>query len=273
MHTDHLIIAVRDLDDAAAAFRRLGFTLTDRKTFTHDAIGLGNHLIYLDGIYLELMGNVDDERETSLTPILEIRQGLAGIAVMCDGVDEQRQRAHNMGFATSVNEFEVHFESDGRKYDGQFRTTRLSHPGTETTWVQIVEEVVPYDRSPFYLPHANGACKVTKTVFAVPADDTNTQIPKFLGYAGNDVDIAGKRWNDGAQEFELFSATDFESQYGQVIHNTSEHEAIPSAIHLKVKRIDETKSCLDSNGVDYTVLKDCLVIPSEYCCGTTLVFE
>jgi len=49
---DHAVIAVRDLDAAAAAFIALGFTLTPRG---HHSIGSQNHCIMLGSTYIELL--------------------------------------------------------------------------------------------------------------------------------------------------------------------------------------------------------------------------
>jgi 4-hydroxyphenylpyruvate dioxygenase-like putative hemolysin len=49
---DHVVIAVRDLDAAAAGFRALGFTLTPRG---FHSIGSQNHCIMFAGTYVELL--------------------------------------------------------------------------------------------------------------------------------------------------------------------------------------------------------------------------
>jgi 4-hydroxyphenylpyruvate dioxygenase-like putative hemolysin len=49
---DHVVIAVRDLDAAAAEFSALGFTLTPRG---QHSIGSQNHCIMLGSTYLELL--------------------------------------------------------------------------------------------------------------------------------------------------------------------------------------------------------------------------
>ena len=53
---DHVVIAVRDLDAAAAQWRRLGFTLSPRGTHS-PLLGTGNYTIMLEDDYLELLGD------------------------------------------------------------------------------------------------------------------------------------------------------------------------------------------------------------------------
>jgi len=50
---DHALIFVRDLDRAAPAFQRLGFTLTPRGS--HPTLGTANHTIMFERDYLELL--------------------------------------------------------------------------------------------------------------------------------------------------------------------------------------------------------------------------
>src|SRR6266576_4500946 len=52
---DHAVVVVRDLDNAAENWKRLGFTVSPRGT--HSAkMGSGNYTIMLDPDYIELLG-------------------------------------------------------------------------------------------------------------------------------------------------------------------------------------------------------------------------
>lgn len=54
---DHVVVLVRDLDQAAERWQRLGFTLSPRGT--HSAhLGTGNYTVMLDPDYIELLGVV-----------------------------------------------------------------------------------------------------------------------------------------------------------------------------------------------------------------------
>ena len=52
---DHAVVLVRDLDQAAANWRRLGFTVSPRGTHSPQ-MGSGNHTIMLGPDYMELLG-------------------------------------------------------------------------------------------------------------------------------------------------------------------------------------------------------------------------
>mgnify|MGYP001458649678 CR=1 FL=1 len=54
---DHVVIAVRNLDEAAKTYRSFGFTLTPRGL--HEGKGTGNHCLMFPNTYVELLGVVD----------------------------------------------------------------------------------------------------------------------------------------------------------------------------------------------------------------------
>ena len=86
---DHVGIAVRDLDAAAAQFRRLGFRLTDRGYHTlpppsegapRPRAGTANHCAMLERGYLELIGISDPAYGGRLKQDIERYQGLHIVA-------------------------------------------------------------------------------------------------------------------------------------------------------------------------------------------------
>jgi len=76
------VIAVRDLDAAAADFNKLGFTLTPRG---HHSIGSQNHCIMLGTTYLELL--VAPVAHPWLDYYRSFGEGLAAIALSTDDAD------------------------------------------------------------------------------------------------------------------------------------------------------------------------------------------
>ena len=71
---DHAVIMVRDLDRAAANWKRLGFTLSPRGT--HSAkMGSGNYTIMLDPDYIELLGVLASTEHNAPTRDFLARRG------------------------------------------------------------------------------------------------------------------------------------------------------------------------------------------------------
>ncbi len=96
---DHVVILVRDLDHASAAWRRLGFTVAPRGT--HSAhLGTANHTIMLGADYIELIAVVrETPRNAPSRALLEQRgEGLERIALTtidaAAGVEEIRALGH-----------------------------------------------------------------------------------------------------------------------------------------------------------------------------------
>jgi catechol 2,3-dioxygenase-like lactoylglutathione lyase family enzyme len=79
---DHVVIAVRDLDAAAASFRALGFTLTPRG---YHSIGSQNHCIMFGSTYIELLAA--PKPHPWLDYYRRFGEGLAAIALSTDDAD------------------------------------------------------------------------------------------------------------------------------------------------------------------------------------------
>lgn len=77
---DHVVVAVRDLDAAEAAWTRLGFTVSPRGT--HSAqLGSGNHTIVLGADYIELIGVLAPTAHNApMRAFLERREGVERLA-------------------------------------------------------------------------------------------------------------------------------------------------------------------------------------------------
>lgn len=76
---DHVIIAVRDLEQARMAWTRLGFTLSPRGR--HIGQGTANYCIMFPSDYVELLGIVDrNDLAQRLDAFLALREGLMAIA-------------------------------------------------------------------------------------------------------------------------------------------------------------------------------------------------
>jgi catechol 2,3-dioxygenase-like lactoylglutathione lyase family enzyme len=81
---DHVVVAVRDLDAAAAGWRALGFTVSPRGT--HSAhMGSGNYTIMFGEDYLELLGVlVPTPHNAPMRAFLDGREGLERAAFTTD---------------------------------------------------------------------------------------------------------------------------------------------------------------------------------------------
>jgi hypothetical protein len=158
---DHAVVMVRDLDQAAANWKKLGFTVSPRGT--HSAhMGSGNYTIMLDPDYIELLGVLSPtEHNAPARAFLDKREGIERIAFTAvdsaDGAEEIRVRGYP---PIGPTDFERPVTMpDGRLSAAKFRTFQwpvaeapggvrifaCQHKTRETVWI------------PELMRHANGA--------------------------------------------------------------------------------------------------------------------
>ncbi len=105
---DHVFLLVRELDSAAARWRRLGFTLSPKGLHsTHK--GTANHTIMLDGDYVELLGVVNPT-PANATQRAALARGEEGLAAVACKIDDAREAVAALGAlgipTTDVMDFE-----------------------------------------------------------------------------------------------------------------------------------------------------------------------
>ena len=93
---DHIVVTVRDLDAAAEAWRRLGFTVSPRGTHSPH-LGSANYTIVFGCDYIELLGVLTPTEHLKPTiEFLKTREGIERAAFTTDdaaaGVEELRAR-------------------------------------------------------------------------------------------------------------------------------------------------------------------------------------
>jgi hypothetical protein len=169
---DHAVVMVRDLDQAAANWKKLGFTISPRGT--HSAhMGSGNYTIMLDPDYVELLGVLSPtEHNAPARAFLDKREGIERIAFTAvdsaDGAEEIRARGYP---PVGPTDFERPVTMpDGRLSAAKFRTFQwpvaeapggvrifaCQHKTRETVWI------------PELMRHANGAKRLRAVLLVAP---------------------------------------------------------------------------------------------------------
>jgi hypothetical protein len=170
---DHAVVMVKDLDQAAANYKRLGFTVSPRGT--HSAhMGSGNYTIMFDPDYMELLGVLTPtEHNAPARAYLETRgEGIERVAFTAvdsaDGAEEIRARGYppvgptdferpvTMPNGTiSAAKFRT-FEWPRAETPGGIRIFACQHKTRETVWI------------PELMRHANGAKRLKQVVMVSP---------------------------------------------------------------------------------------------------------
>jgi hypothetical protein len=171
---DHAVVVVKDLDTAAANWKRLGFTVSPRGT--HSArMGTGNYTIMLDPDYIELLGVLAETEHNAPTRAFLAKrgEGIERIAFTAldsaAGAEEIRARGYE---PVGPTDFERPVTMpDGSLSAARFRTFQwpiveqpgglrifaCQHKTRETVWI------------PELMKHANGA-KRLEQVLVVSSD-------------------------------------------------------------------------------------------------------
>ena len=194
---DHAVVMVRDLDQAAENYKRLGFTVSPRGT--HSAhMGSGNYTIMFDPDYMELLGVLTPtEHNAPARAFLERSgEGIERIAFTAvdsaDGAEEIRARGYvpigptdferpvTMPNGTvSAARFRT-FQWPTAEAPGGVRIFACQHKTRETVWI------------PELMKHANGAKRLKQVLIVTPDPAQDA------AHLSRMIDRDGKAEADGA---------------------------------------------------------------------------
>ncbi|MEO8319747.1 MAG: VOC family protein [Bradyrhizobium sp.] len=170
---DHAVVMVKDLDQAAANYKRLGFTVSPRGT--HSAhMGSGNYTIMFDPDYMELLGVLTPtEHNAPARAFLERSgEGIERVAFTAVDSTEGAQEIRARGYPpVGPTDFERPVTMpDGTISAAKFRTFQwptaeapggvrifaCQHKTRETVWI------------PELMQHANGSKRLKQVVIVSP---------------------------------------------------------------------------------------------------------
>ena len=194
---DHAVVMVKDLDQAAENYKRLGFTVSSRGT--HSAhMGSGNYTIMFDPDYMELLGVLTPtEHNAPARAFLERSgEGIERIAFTAvdsaDGAEEIRARGYvpigptdferpvTMPNGTvSAARFRT-FQWPTAEAPGGVRIFACQHKTRETVWI------------PELMKHANGAKRLKQVLIVTPDPAQDA------AHLSRMIDRDGKAEADGA---------------------------------------------------------------------------
>lgn len=176
---DHLVLAVRDLDRARAFYDSLGFTVTPR---AFHPWGTANHLVQLNGCFLELLGVADAAKIPPHQPgafsfgaynrdFLARREGLSMLVFQSH--DARRDQAE---FAAAGLETYAPFDfgREAKLPDGGTARVAFSlayvtdRRMPESVFFSCQQHAPKYFWKRDYQVHANGARTIAEVVMAAP---------------------------------------------------------------------------------------------------------
>jgi catechol 2,3-dioxygenase-like lactoylglutathione lyase family enzyme len=270
---DHVVINARDdMDAAADAYRRLGFTLTERG---YHSLGSMNHLAMFGTDYLELIA-IPKGATTGRTDLLGYAAGLNGLVFG----SEDSAATHAALSAAGVpfdppNEFTRPVRIDGKDHEAKFRTVRLK------------AGVVPYGRVYFchhftrhlvwrdeWRHHANGAVAVVRAsiVEPDPAKAARLYADMFGADAVRDIE-GGKSVVIGNSRFDILTDAALRRQYGDAMPDAAGRPAYMAGLTIRTLSLATAARTLQANGVSgVSHSAGRLLVPASQAFNATLEF-
>lgn len=273
---DHCMIVVRDLDAAAARYRRLGFTLTPRGIHS-SYMGTGNNCIMFQEDYLELLGvlTATDANFARLKSLERDGEGLKELALAGPSADAAREAfaAAELDPLPAI-EFSRPVDLPTGPREAKFRVTRLPYnrlPGLNLFMCQH------YTRNLVWLPqyqsHANGVRAIAGLVVAV-ADPALAAVPyaKLLGTSVVAVGDGGAKVRIGQAELRFVTPAALATQFPNVRFRAA--SAFVAALQLATDDPAKAAAHLAQEGVPHARAGDGAVeVPPDEACGVLIRFQ
>jgi hypothetical protein len=273
---DHLLTYVRDLDAAASAFRRMGFTLSPLSRI--EAMGVSNHLVLMRqwtpgfANYIELMSTHDRARlPPAMAKVLSGPEGIKSMVLGTEDAVATQQAMVKHGFAAAPP---VHVKREWKIAPGQsvFPEFDVILPVEAPLAFNACRyfNVELYLR-PEWLEHANGAQRVA-SVFAV-AEDANAITRRYgdLFEAPTMQSADSARTTPGRVDLEVMSAEAVESRFDLTL--AAPREAAYLGYLVEVASLDVLRSCLSAGKVVCRDLGDTICVDPAHGFGNLIVFR
>jgi len=274
---DHVVIAVADLDLAAADFKRLGFTLTPRGRHT---MGSENHCAMFPDDYVELLAVPADHPVTRYySDFLAHGDGLAALALKTDDATGFHAELASSGInAAPPVDFSRPVTLPEGVFDAAFRITQVDiaeTPGGRVFACQhFTRDVVwrPEDED-----HANGAIGlqgISVRTDAAHFGATRRAYERLFDRAAEGSGEDGHHWRvaTGNTPLDVLTPGGFAEGYNGVAASA---RALPyfCALHFRVRSLAQTRRALDLADVEFTNRADgSIAVASSLTHGPAIVF-
>ncbi|MBT6094853.1 MAG: VOC family protein [Rhodospirillaceae bacterium] len=190
---DHLVLAVRNLDAAAAFYEGLGFTLTPK---AQHPFGTGNRLVQLQGGFLELVAITEPDWVADAGPgefsfgaynrdYLAAQEGFSMIALQSDDWQGDRAvfQARQLVLPAPFSFSRMATQPDGSEVEMGFDLTFV--PRTEAPDAMFFtcqhRHAPEHFYKPAYQQHANGAVRIASVTIESPDVEATTAFLQTLG--------------------------------------------------------------------------------------------
>jgi hypothetical protein len=281
---DHIVHAVRDLDGAAAVYRRAGFTVGARNRHPW---GTHNRIVQLKHCFVEILEVAEPEK---IVPhgarsfsfgayhrdFLASREGFSMLILnSSDAISDAR------AFETSgIGNSEVFdFAREGTKPDGTpvklaFSLAFASDAASPNLGFAACQHHFPQNFwDPAFQIHANGARAVAGAVMVADnPSDHHIFLKAFTGLSDLHSTSAGVRARTEDGDIQIMEPVSFGDEFG-VSPDVEAQGMTLDGLRLEVADIAQAEALHRQNGIGSQRRVGRLVVPPQVAHGATLIFE
>jgi hypothetical protein len=270
---DHLMILVRDLAHAAACYRGLGFTLTERGE--HPAFGTANHTIMLDGNYLELLTveRVTPE-SSSRAEILRRREGAYAVALATEDSFAVHRALGERGMAVDAPaDFARPVRLADGMHDARFRSVLFPPaPALPNLFAcqHLTRDLV---WQPAWMAHPNGALRVSEIILS-HADPDALRADYAVIFGEESIETMAEGWSLalGKTRVSVSRPAVLAGRFdGVTLPDGS--DAWFAGAGIAVRSLENLQTLLQSRDVPHVVVPEGVVVPPEAANGALLLFR
>jgi catechol 2,3-dioxygenase-like lactoylglutathione lyase family enzyme len=280
---DHVVHAVRDLEAAAALYRRLGFTVGARNRHSW---GTHNHLIQLPGFFVELLTVAEPERlgtdrfsalfGTFNRLFLKDQEGFS-LLILESGdatADAAAYRAAGIGLSNALS-----FEREGKRPDGStvkvgFSLAFARDPKAHGLGFAACQQHYPENFwNPAFQQHANTASEVRGVVLiADNPSDHQGFLSAFSGVPNLAVSSNGISASTPRGDITVMDPAAFRDRFGAEPPDVSGGGRL-AAVRFGVRDPSALAGALREGGIACSIRMGSTIVAPETAMGATLVFE
>ena len=268
---DHVVINARDrLDEAQAAYLRLGFTLTPRG---YHSMGSANHLAMFGTDYLELLGI--PSAEAVRQDMMAESPGLNGLVFGAEDSTAIYEALAAVGVpVTPPNEFSRPVDLPGGARDAVFRTVHINpakgRPGRLYFCHHFTRDVVWRDE---WRQHANGAVGVQRALIAT--DDPSLLGDLFVRMFGPTAVRkvpGGMSLVVGLSRFDVLEHATIAALLGDAAADPAGRVHYMAALTLRTRALDQAAAALSAGSVAARREGGRILVPAAAAMGCPIEF-
>ena len=277
---DHAVITVRErMDEAAAIYRRMGFTLTDR---SFHAAGSCNHLMVFERDYLELIG-FPPAGQRIRPDLLESPIGLDGLVFKAGDADAIHRELVARGFPAGEPQplsRKLTLPGSNVEEEARFTTVRFPRGAVQGGRLYYCRHETPHlIWHPPFQSHANGAIGIAAFGIAVP--DPAAEAAKYERILDAQAMIGADgstRIPMGHATLELMTPATLRFTFGALACDPADangkvRSAYMAMVTIKVRDLSATQGVLERGGFSISRIDSCLIVPASEAMNCTVAFS